>query len=83
MHAHSRVFTLLYPAMLELLFRSEGAFVCLFAEKVVRRFLSGGQIATLYNPKQKLSDEIVESARQEIGKVACRIFDQQNSPNKE
>lgn len=57
---------------------SKGAFVCMFAEKAVRRFLNGQPIATMFEPNEKLDPEVVDSTRQEIGKVACRLFDERN-----
>lgn len=55
-----------------------GAFVCLFAQQCAQRFLKGCKIADMFPKGQFVSQEEIDSFRQDIGKVACRLFDEKH-----
>lgn len=52
-----------------------GAFVCVFATDAIERFLQSLPMSTLYTANTSLPADVIASARQEIGKVACRLLD--------
>lgn len=53
-----------------------GAYLCIFAEDVVRNFLRGREVATVYEAGSGPAPEEVEKKRQEIGKLVCRLVDE-------
>lgn len=55
-----------------------GAYVCMFAEDVIRNFLAGNRVDQLYSQAHKFTPETVEAKRQEIGKLVCRLLDEQH-----
>ncbi|CAN8068139.1 unnamed protein product [Agarophyton chilense] len=53
-----------------------GAFVCKFAEDVVRCFLSNELISSLYADGAELHPDHIDQKRQEIGKLACTLLNE-------
>lgn len=54
-----------------------GAYVCMFAEHVIRNFKKGHSTSNLYKRIRPPTSDDVGNLRQEIGKLACRILDEQ------
>lgn len=53
-----------------------GAYLCIFAEDVVRQHMVNSRIADLYLDTLPPSPADVEAKRQEIGKLVCRLVDE-------
>lgn len=61
----------------------KGAYVCMYAEDVIVNFQSGKNVNQLYEGRDKFTPDDVESKRQEIGKLACRLLDKQQRADRE
>lgn len=49
----------------------------MFAEEVIINFRDGNRLADLYKARDRFTPADVEAKRQEIGKLACRLLDEQ------
>lgn len=50
----------------------------MFAEDVVKCFLEGRQILSLYREGFQLHSDAIDQKRQEIGKLACMLFNEKH-----
>lgn len=60
-----------------ILLRATGAYVCLFAEMALKSYQDNQLISTMFQQSsQSINQEKVDMFRQEIGKIACQLYDE-------